>query len=53
MFKVAWLKWDVVCKRKEFGGMGIKNLELFNSALLGKWAWRLVVGGESLWVQVV
>lgn len=35
--KVAWVKWDVVCQpKKGGGGLGIKNLEVFKRALLGK-----------------
>lgn len=48
--KVAWVKWDVVCRSKENGGLGIKNLEFFNlSSLLGKWAWRLLCENNALW----
>lgn len=35
--KMAWLKWDVICKPKYEGGLGVKNLQLFNIALLSKW----------------
>ncbi|XP_057448738.1 uncharacterized protein LOC130740224 [Lotus japonicus] len=51
--KLAWIKWDVVCKPKELGGLGIKNWSLFNKALLGKWRWRLIHEQDSLWVAVL
>jgi hypothetical protein len=38
--KMCWVSWDRVCQPKEKGGLGIKNLELFNNALLCKWKWR-------------
>lgn len=35
--KIAWVKWSLVCRPKEEGGLGVRNLGLFNKALLGKW----------------
>lgn len=32
--------WDRVCKKKEFGGLGVLNLQDFNQALIGKWWWK-------------
>lgn len=51
--KIAWVKWERVCLSKKEGGLGVKNLEWFNKALLGKWRWRLLKGEESLWVRIV
>jgi len=39
--KIVWASWNLVCKPREFGGLGIIDLRLFNLALLGKWIWRL------------
>lgn len=47
--KIVWVKWEVVCLPKELGGLGVKNLEWFNLALLGKWGWRLLTERDSLW----
>ncbi|XP_074301611.1 uncharacterized protein LOC141633012 [Silene latifolia] len=35
------------------GGMGFRYFKLFNLALLGKQAWRLVTEPESLWAQMM
>lgn len=51
--KIAWVKWSEVCKSKEEGGLGVKDLALFNKALLGKWLWRLRNEPKSLWCRVV
>lgn len=51
--KIACVSWDVVCKSKEKGGLGVKNLEWFNIALLGKWVWRLLVGNNALWSKLL
>lgn len=47
--KPAWIKWGIVCKPKEMGGLGIQNWSLFNKALLGKWRWGLTHEQNSLW----
>jgi hypothetical protein len=40
--KVNWIRWDIVCKSKKDGGLGVKNLELFNVDLYAKWRWRFL-----------
>jgi len=39
--------------RKEVGGLGVRRFREFNSALLGKWCWRVLVENESLWYRVL
>ena len=36
-FKFHLDNWKQVCKPVRYGGLGIRNLFLFNQALLGKW----------------
>ncbi|RVW65169.1 Alanine--tRNA ligase [Vitis vinifera] len=42
------VRWDVVCKPKEIGGLGFGNISLRNLALLGKWLWSQMVTSLSL-----
>jgi hypothetical protein len=51
--KFAWVKWCDLCRPKECGGLGIKNLRLVNVSLLTKWRWRLLVSQEALWSLVL
>jgi hypothetical protein len=32
-----------VCRSEEYGGLGVRQMREFNSALLGKWCWRMLV----------
>ncbi|KAL4296377.1 hypothetical protein GQ457_12G000140 [Hibiscus cannabinus] len=40
--------WDDICLPKAAGGIGFKDLHLFNIALLGKQLWRLLSTPDSL-----
>ncbi|CAJ2672661.1 unnamed protein product [Trifolium pratense] len=51
--KISWVSWKSICLRKEFGGLGVRQLREFNLALLGKWCWRLLVDREGLWYRVL
>jgi hypothetical protein len=42
-----------VCQPKKRGGLGIKNLELFNSSLLCKWKWRCFIDKEAPWRELL
>ncbi|RZB98494.1 CST complex subunit CTC1 [Glycine soja] len=51
--KIAWVGWDTVCLSKDKGGLGIKDINNFNIALLGKWRWHLMQQKGELWARVV
>ncbi|XP_074293397.1 uncharacterized protein LOC141620421 [Silene latifolia] len=46
--RVAWAK---VCVPKKEGGLGLKQSENWNAALIGKLVWWIVVKQNKLWVQ--
>jgi len=51
--KIAWVRWEHICRTKEDGGLGVKDLDKFNIALLGKWKWRLGKEEPGLWKDIV
>ena len=51
--KIAWIKWNIVCLPKEKGGLGLKDINTFNLALLGKWRWNLFQHDGQLWARVL
>ncbi|PSR84913.1 Endonuclease [Actinidia chinensis var. chinensis] len=51
--KLHFLSWETVIRRKEAGGLGIKQLLAHNSALLAKWWWRFGSEKNALWYKVI
>ncbi|KAL8549530.1 hypothetical protein ACS0TY_008385 [Phlomoides rotata] len=51
--RVHWLKWDVLCRDTEDGGLGLRRLGDFNLALLAKQGWRLMTDESSLLAQTL
>ena len=51
--KIHWTKWQDLCKPKNQGGMGFKDLALYNDALLAKQTWRLLHDIQSLFHRVL
>ncbi|XP_059663811.1 uncharacterized protein LOC132309531 [Cornus florida] len=46
--KIKWISCDTLCKSKNEGGLGFKNVEAFNLALLAKLTWRMETGDDTL-----
>jgi hypothetical protein len=45
--------WDLICKKREFGGMDIQNLRDFNLCLLASWVRRYHLDGNKILTQIV
>ncbi|KAG2719696.1 hypothetical protein I3760_02G002200, partial [Carya illinoinensis] len=52
-FKFHLVKWEQVCRPISGGGLGVRNLKMFNRVLLGKWLCRFANEHDSLWKLVV
>ncbi|GJR80293.1 putative RNA-directed DNA polymerase [Tanacetum coccineum] len=47
----AKVAWEDICLPKREGGLGLRNLDLLNMALMTKHIWNIVSNKESLWVR--
>ena len=50
--KVHWVKWERLCEAKEVRGLGFKEIEKINEALLAKQVWRKINNPDSLCYRV-
>ncbi|XP_058726407.1 uncharacterized protein LOC131597748 [Vicia villosa] len=51
--KIHWVSWKNVILSFDKGGIRVKNIVVFNQALLTKWRWRILQGHDSLWLRVL
>ncbi|XP_042041211.1 uncharacterized protein LOC121786644 [Salvia splendens] len=49
--KYGQVAWDDVCKPKKVGGLGVRNLKAWNSALHAKTLWSIHSKKDSLWIR--
>ena len=45
------VSWEKVCRPKQEGGLGIRNLQQWNLAAVGKIAWHISFKKDSLWIK--
>jgi hypothetical protein len=50
--KYRLTKWNIVCRPKDQGGLGIEILELKNRCLLSKWLFKLL-NEDGVWQELL
>jgi len=51
--KIPWVSWKHMGRKKDIGGLGFRELDCFNVALLAKQCWRLLNFPDSLVARVM
>jgi hypothetical protein len=50
--KYRLAKWSILCQPKDQGGLGIRNLDIQNTALLSKWLYKLLTT-DGTWQELI
>ncbi|XP_058783674.1 uncharacterized protein LOC131658394 [Vicia villosa] len=50
---INWVSWHNVCKLREEGGLGIRDVDCMNVSLLMKWKWRICTEANAIWSNLL
>ena len=50
--KYRLTKWEIICRPKDQGGLGVEVLDLKNKCLLSKWLFKLL-NEEGVWQELI
>ena len=51
--KIHWISWLTMTNSKGKWGMGFKDMNLLNIALLAKQSWMMLMNPENWWVRII
>lgn len=51
--KIHLISWMNLCKTIQFGGVGLRQPQMMNMALLAKLCWRLLQEPDNIWSQLI
>lgn len=51
--KMCWVAWERITTPKAAGGLGVRDIQAFNVALLAKQAWRVLTKPECLLSRIL
>ncbi|XP_033128722.1 uncharacterized protein LOC108872195 [Brassica rapa] len=51
--KMCWVAWETLTAPKALGGLGIRDIQAFNTALLAKQSWRIISKPDCLLSRVL
>ncbi|MCH90826.1 putative ribonuclease H protein, partial [Trifolium medium] len=49
---IKWMAWDRMSCPKEFGGLGFRDLHLFNMAMVAKQGWNFIMKPDTLVARI-
>jgi hypothetical protein len=50
--KYRLTRWNIICRPKDQGGLGVKVLDIKNRCLLSKWLYKLL-NEEGVWQELL
>lgn len=50
---MCWVSWDTLTNPKAEGGLGLRDIQLFNQVLLAKLAWRILTVPNCLLTKIL
>ena len=50
---MSMIAWSKICMPWDEGGLGVRDITIFNEALIMKVVWQIASNSDRLWVAVV